>query len=342
MSPFAREPAGLCTCLRALETATLWLCLLVELFGCAGRALGGPRDVAPAPSPKPVFEGAPLSDDPDVYALLASHSSNTEYHVDALGARGGSVSLSLANRGTRPVQVDHLRIELTATRSGVSFPCKSQVGPPQGYHEPRELGPGQSFLFERSIECEMPLPGRYDIAVYGAVNDAGGRGSLIGQFALDVAPSAAAPRPYPSRPGLYVAMVGEHSTRPLSPEAWARGDYHVVLAVVNGSNQPARVDSARLGLLTYRKGSPLPCSGQAEPIRLPVELLPGSTSIVRLPLSCAPSEEGQYEIVGRVVFGGAEEIEVGRVSLRVTRAPILFDPDPGLSGNWGGMRNVVP
>jgi hypothetical protein len=180
----------------------------------------------------------------------------------------------------------------------------------------------------------MPLPGRYDIAAYGAVNDAGGRSALIGQFPLDVAYSATAPRPYPSRPGLYVAMVGEHSTRPLSPEAWARGDYHVVLAVVNGSNRPARVDSARLGLLTYRKGSSLPCSGQAESIQLPAALLPGSTSIVRLPLSCAPSEEGQYEIVGRFALGGGEDIEVGCVSLRVTLAPILFDPDPGITGSW--------
>jgi hypothetical protein len=182
----------------------------------------------------------------------------------------------------------------------------------------------------------MPLPGRYDIAVYCALNDPHeARGTLVGQFAANVEESGTAPRPYLSRSGLYVSMVGEGSTRPLSPEAWARGDYHVVLVVVNGSNRPVRAGSARLGMLTYRKGSPLPCSGQTEPAQLPAELLPGSVSLVRRPLTCAPSEEGQYEIVGRVAFGeDAEEIEAGRISLKVTRGPILFDPDPGTSVRW--------
>jgi hypothetical protein len=258
------------------------------------------------------------------------------HQVDALGASAESLSLWIVNGGATPVRVDRLGVKLTATREGVSFPCTTQIGSPQGYREPKELGSGESFHFERAITCVMPLSGKYDIAVYGALNEPkAARSTLVGQFALNVEETGTAPRPYQSLPGIYVSMVGERSTRPLSPEAWARGDYHVVLVVVNGSDRPVRVGSARLGVQTYRKGSPLPCSGQTEHIQLPTELLPGSITLVRRPLTCAPAQEGQYELVGRVAFGGAaEEIETGRISLRVTRDPILFDPDPGTSGRW--------
>jgi hypothetical protein len=69
-------------------------------------------------------------------------------------------------------------------------------------------------------------------------------------------------------------------------------------------------------------------SGQAEHVVLPAELAPGAMHVVQAPVACAPSEEGRYEIIGRVSLEGGEEVEVGRVALEVTRDPLLFAPQP--------------
>jgi hypothetical protein len=98
---------------------------------------------------------------------------------------------------------------------------------------------------------------------------------------------------------------------------------------VNASSRTVPLGSARLAFLTYRKGAPLPCSGQSESIALPDELAPGAMYSVHAPVTCAPSEQGQYEIVGHLTLGDTTEgIEVGRVALKVTRDPVVFEPDP--------------
>ena len=287
-----------------------------------------PTTPPPVPASAPPVEGVPVAGEPEIRARLKAPSHAT-YVAEALGAAGQSISVELANAGKNPVNVERMGVSFTATREGVPFPCKKRVGASMGRREPETLHPGQSFVFERDLDCAMSLPGHYDIAVYVAFGDRQDRTDLVGKFGLDLDDRGVAPRPYLPRPGLYVAMVGDRATRPLSPEAWARGDYHVVLAVVNGSTHAVRVGPARLAFTTYRKGSTLPCSGQAESLLLPDELAPGTMHVVQKAVACAPSEEGQYEIVGRLTFGESpEEIEVGRVSLKVSRDPILFIPEP--------------
>jgi len=174
------------------------------------------------------------------------------------------------------------------------------------------------------------LPGRYSVTVYAAFpGDAKGeRGDAAGAFSLDVMEEGiGGPRPYPSRPGLFVAMTGGRMTHPLPEEAWARGDYHVVVSVMNGASHAIAVGPARLAFLTYKKGSPLPCSGQAESIPFPEQLAPGAMHVAQAPVACAPSEEGRYEIVGRLALGEGEEIEIGRVGLKVSSDPFLFSPE---------------
>jgi hypothetical protein len=233
----------------------------------------------------------------------------------------------LTNAGAQSVDVSGFRIAFTAMRDGVSFECKEHVGGSALPHEPAWLVPGQSFAFERDLDCTMPLPGRYEIGVYVALRLADPADS-VGAFALQVESRGDAPRPYPSRPALYVSMTGAHATHPLAPEAWFRGDYKVVLAVVNAGREPIRVGPARLAFLTYKKGSPLACAGQAESIALPDELASGAIHVARAPIACAPSEEGRYEVVGRFQLRDGDEIEVGRVPLNVTRDPLLFGPEP--------------
>jgi hypothetical protein len=223
------------------------------------------------------------------------------------------------------------RVAFTAERDGVSFLCNDHLDPSGEARAPTSLAPGQSLVLESNLDCAMPLPGRYDVGVYVAFGGSArtDRGDLVRTFRLDVEEGSVVPRPYPSRPGLFVAMTGGQATPPLPPLAWARGDYHVVVAIVNDSSHPLEVGPAHLAFLTYKKGSPLPCAGQKEPVLFPEQLSPGSYKVVQAPVACAPSEEGTYDIIGRFTLDAVgEEIEIGRVSLKVNRDPPLFLPEP--------------
>jgi hypothetical protein len=262
-----------------------------------------------------------------------------QYDASTLGVGGKTVTIQLTNTGAGPLAVDHIGAGFSARREGVSFPCGEHGGRTRDEREPASLRPGESFGFERTLDCAMPLPGRYDVQVSLSFGDRKKRpakdAEAAAAFSIDVvANTNAVPQPYPSRHGLYAIMIGNRATRPLPAEAWARGDYHVVLALINGGTETVRLGPARLGFLVYKKGSPLPCSGQAEPIATPDELRPGAMHVVRAPIACAPSEEGRYEIVGRfTLLAAGVELEVGRDPLSVTRDPMLFTPEPWPA--WG-------
>jgi hypothetical protein len=339
MSRAARARARSAVGLDTSWASALRPLLLFAILGCAPRtqpSIAPHLPPTPLP-PSPPLEGIPLSSDPDIRAVLKapSHAQLGE----ALGVGGHSVSVQLTNAGTRSADISRFRVAFTASRDSVPFPCNQHVGDSVKVR-PASLGPGQSFVFERDLDCTMPLPGRYDVSVYVVVRDlAGARGDLAGQFAFDVLESPKEPLPYLPRPGLYVRMTGARWSRPLSADAWARGDYHVVLSLVNGSGRPVLVGPGQLSFTTYKEGSSLPCSGQAESIVLPDALAPGAVQVLQAPVTCAPSTEGQYEIVGRLALGADESVEVGRVALKVTRNPVHFAPDPwlpvgGRAGSW--------
>ncbi len=327
--------------LRTTWGPTLWPLLICAILGCPQRTqppIAPHQSLAPLP-PSPPSEGIPLTNDPDVRVVLKV-PSRAPYLVDALGVAGQSISVQLRNTGTLSADISHFRVAFTASRDGVPFPCKQQVDDSVKVR-PASLAPGQAFVFERDLACTMALPGRYDVGVYVSLRDlAGARGDFVGQFPFDILEGSKGPLPYPARPGLYVMMAGARRSRPLSADAWARGDYHVVLSLVNGGSRPVLVGPGRLEFLTYREGYSLPCSGQGEAIVLPDALPPGAVQVLQARVTCAPSAEGQYEIVGRLTLGHAgESVEVGRVALKVTRNPVAFAPDPwvpvgGAAGSW--------
>jgi hypothetical protein len=254
--------------------------------------------------------------------------SRVPYDATALGLGGHAVAIRLTNPGTEPVRVDRLRVAFTATREGVAFRCKEHVGGSMQTREPASLRGGETFTFERDLDCTMPLPGHYDVSAAWQLSDRDRTGSL-GTFSIDlVAGKGNLPVPYPARAGLHALMIGNRETRPLTDDAWARGDYRVVLALINGGRQPVEVGPGRLAFLVYKEGSPLPCSGQAEDVALPAALAPGAVHVVRAPVACAPSEEGRYRIIGRFsLVAVGDEIDIGRIPLRVTRDPRLFTPE---------------
>ncbi len=304
------------------------LLFLLALSACAREpsrsAPGLPRTTSIAPAP-------PAPDRQEVRLTLRAPGRAT-YNPEALGLGGQFVVIRLENLGPRAVWIAPLRVAFSAWREGVAFPCQDHVGGSARVREPSWLSPGQSFAFERDIDCMLPLPGTYEITVSARLGDAPvdpAAQGLAGSFRLELEPGHRSPRALPSRAGLFAVMTGSRATRPMSPEAWARGDYQVLVAVINASTRPVALGPGRLAFLVYRKGSPLPCSGQAAPIALPQVLLPGTTRVVRAPVACAPSSEGQYEIVGQLSLDEAgEPVEIGRIGLLVTSDPRLYAPLP--------------
>jgi hypothetical protein len=272
-----------------------------------------------------------------VSALRASvrAPARVDYDPRSLGIAGQFVAIRVENAGDASVSVTHLHASFAATRDGVAFPCNAHVGVTTGAVEPSHLDPGRSFTFERLLDCTMPLPGRYDVRawIHVAPDESRGRearaGVFLGSFQVDVTATAGnAPRPLPSRPGLYALMTGAPTAAPMTSSAWAKGGYQVVVALINGSGTSAPVGPAHVSLLVFKRGEALPCKGREEQLWEPPSLPPGAMHVVRVPVTCAPAGEGRYDIVGRFALAGGAEVEIGRVGLLVTQSPeILFTPE---------------
>jgi hypothetical protein len=316
----------------------------MRILNCWAALLAAVSLSACTPSRSHVTVGTPVSPPQFVpaAALLGSLSdlratlrapARLAYDPQSLGAARQFVSISLENVGDRGVPVAHLHASFATTRDGVAFPCNAHVHGPIGAIEPLRLDAGQSFTFERALDCTMPLPGRYDVRVWihGAgheeTGDRPGAGVFVGSFSVDLTANGDAPHPVVSHVGLYAMMTGAPTSPPMTADAWAKGGYRVVVALVNGTQQPMAVGPCRLSLLLFRQGAPLPCTGRQERLDEPDTLAPGGVYIVRVPVTCAPAEEGRYQIIGRLAVGSAADAEIGRVGLLVTESPdFLFMP----------------
>jgi len=296
---------------------------LVLLLAC------GPAATSSGPTPPPHATSAPasapgLAHRPELRASFSS-PSHVPYDTAAVGIGGVSVTLTLTNAGPSPVDTSHVTLVFRASRQGVDVPCVENERPVKE-REPSTLAAGESFAFERHLACAIRLPGHYDLGVSVRVAP-GDPADEVANVTLDVDAGPRSPLPVPGHPGLYAMLTGDRATPPLPPASWARGDYHVVVVVVNASTKVVPVGPAKVAFSTFKKGSSLPCSGQADPIELPESLGPGEVKFVKTAVACAPSEEGEYEIVGRLSLGGSE-VDVGKVGLRVSRDPLLFAPQP--------------
>jgi hypothetical protein len=288
-------------------------------------APSAPAEMAGGPA-RPA-EGSPLASSPGVYATIRA-PEQAPYDPTTLHAEPPPIVVRLTNTASQPAAIGSLRISYSAVRSGVSYPCPEGQDLTTRVHEPSSLAPGQSFDFERDLGCTLPLPGSYAIGVRARLGDGEGA-QPIGSFSLFVDKGRLSPRPFASKPGLFVMMTGGNATQPWSPEDWARGAYRVIVAVINGGREPLHVGPGRLTFAVTKKGSPLPCTGRTEAVALPESIAPGATHIVTVPLACAPSEQGSYEVVGRLSLESTgEEEEAGQVGLEVTGNPLVYTPVP--------------
>lgn len=107
----------------------------------------------------------------------------------------------------------HVAFSATRRPADVRFPCSEQAGRTFYEHEPSVVAPGESFDYERAIDCALSLPGTYDVVVSARVE--GSPWERIDAFPLRlVASGESAPRAHPSRPGLWATMAGN----PYSPQ----------------------------------------------------------------------------------------------------------------------------
>jgi len=294
--------------------------LVLMMAGCAAPAAGAPSGAA----------GASQADAHSALNVVIIAPPTAAYDISTFGPTTRTVSVRLVNEGDHPVDIAGADTVFSVTRDGVSFACPAHPRKHEHKHVPEYLPPGEPFSFERTVDCTMPLPGSYKLRVYITFDE--DSANTVADFAdevtFNVLPDNHAPKPYPSRNGLYVVMGGDIVTHPLLPEGWARGDYHVVVAVINATNHSIPVGPARLSFLTYKSRSSLPCSGQAETLSFPSQIAAGTMLTSAASVTCAPSEEGVYEIVGHLALAqaGDTEVEIGRVDLTVTSDPHFFVP----------------
>jgi len=290
---------------------------------------------APAlPRSLPLREPSPVAAvDGDLSSLQSSvrGPARLDYNPQSLGPVGSFVSIRLQNVGQRAVALGRLHASFEATRDGVAFGCNSHVDRREGAIEPTQLAPSQAFTFERLLDCAMPLPGRYDVRVWMHPGDREDSRTFVGSLQVDVeGKDGNVPRPVPPRAGLYALMMGAPAVRPMTEVEWTQCSYRVVLALVNGGHDVVRVGPAYLAVLEFRRGTPVPCAGRRQQVDEPAVLAPGAIHLVRVPVACAPTREGQYDLVGRFALDGGQEIEIGRVGLLVTETLnyVFSTPEP--------------
>lgn len=232
------------------------------------------------------------------------------------------VDVVLTNSGQTPADITGARIGFTARRDGVAYPCRDAGLLPSP--DRRELLPGASVAYERSLDCVIPVLGSYDVDVF--VRFGAGpfdkRNDAAGRLALDVSGSGTAlPRPHPSLSALHLALVGETSVFPVPKEKRKEGEGYQVHAVfVNTGVTPMTLGPMHLSLRVASGKHHLACA--TEPFEVPqsTTIEPGRTSKMDMPVACNLDVKGDYDVAAFVVLdddASAEVVEMGRLDVHI-------------------------
>lgn len=316
-----------CEPARRLKTARPFRGLLigVALAACASHSRTAPE---PTRAPMPAaLTSAETEDTAQVIAEIRS-PSRVRYDPTLLTASRPAVRITVHNHGTSSMNVSDLRVRLEATRDGVPFRCANEVGPPARSRETQTLASGTSAVFERTLDCALPLVGTYSVRVVVAFGHASPwtDGMTVQTLELKVtAPTKGGPQAVQGVPGLWAAVGAGGIVSATSSDTAGK----LVVALVNGGPTAIDLPPLRLALRVYRAGSSIPC--EDEPIRIsaPTSLAPGRTHVEVLQVSClALGKPGHYDIAARLlVHGGSEsELSLGRLHVEVSSDPGRLDP----------------
>lgn len=300
-----------------------------------------PSDVperTPPPAKRDVVSerrGAPLRGKPGIFAHVSGPRS-APFQQSAAGVGGVHASIRLTNTTGQPVDVRDLTVQFASTREGVSFPCVEHAGGQMRPREPALLRPNESFVFERDIDCGTTLVGRYEVSA--SVGWGGSAVEFAGAFPLEVVGGPGAPRPYPGRPALHVALVGDTVIKAMPLSAWREGAYAPSAVLTNASPSPILLGAVRIVLVMKSKGGgPVPCEGESGSKvasldtwkDAPQRLEPGVSKMVSVPIRCLPKGDGDYQIEGFLVLGDGpveQGVPIGPLPLKITQDPGFTAP----------------
>ena len=210
--------------------------------------------------------------------------------------------LALANASSAPVPLGTRQLEFLARGVYATYGCEMRA--PDGDRWPAVLEPGAVTNVERTLACDTPLPGAYEVEVRWAQTPA--TEPALATAALQVEPGPSAPVPLSTRPALRAVASG---TREVEPSRIA-GRVRIVLGLTNASAHPVPLPSVVIETSLHLRGSPLVCKDRRE-VPLTGELDAGRQHVLWMPLSCALPTEGVWEV----------DVDVGEPSGPPVRLP---------------------
>lgn len=254
------------------------------------------------------------------------------YVPHLLGPAKPTLGVIVTNRSRAPVDVSNLTVRVDAAREGVAFRCAEKVGAPVGEREPVVLQPGQSFTFERALDCALPLVGSYAVRVavsFGAGEWAAPR--EVRAFTLRVAAvKTEEPRAVEGVTGLFAGLGASGVVLGGDTASGAHG--RVAVAIVNGGRVPLELPPLKLALRVTKLGTPIPCEDEPTPLKAPRVLGAGAVYTEPIDVSCIGlGRAGAYDVEARLLQpGGADGdrvTELGTVRIVVDASPARRDPE---------------
>lgn len=242
------------------------------------------------------------------------------YDESELGRATHDVRVTLTNPNPVAVPLSELAFRFRPKRDGVEYACKETVSTSDRW--PSELRPGKTVSADRSITCETPLPGRYDVEVHARAARAGedAKDQLLGSFPLQIDPGKAPPVALPWDERLYAAAETTKEIRPGEKSG------RLFVAVINGSNDDITATPLRASLRVRQRGTKKEaCPVHEVQIPFSETLEAGRRQLLDVPLQCKFPREGIYDVDVTIVRDRAR-VELGTFSVRAIVVPVMPVP----------------
>jgi hypothetical protein len=299
--------------------------LLVVL---ATAASCGPTGHTPPPAPRLHTTSAALDATPPAPPRVEIRvPKRARWIAASLASEKPTIAIRIYNPRDRALDVSALRAHLEVEREGVPFRCSESAGPDPRSREPATLAPKASFVFERTVDCALPLTGSYRVWVAVSFGGEAFRSPrAMKEFTIAVSSAEQVSPRRVDRDAALWAAVGASGL--LSGET-GLGSGRIAVSLVNGGPSRTVVPAFRLGLRVYRGLAPIPCEDEPVPLRAPAFLDPGEAHREPVTVSClglhAP---GKYEVAARLLRDGADDVEIGRLQVEISSDPSRRAPPP--------------
>jgi hypothetical protein len=254
------------------------------------------------------------ADDFATLAVEVEPPRSLAYDDTVLGRARHAVHVVVSNKTAQSVALAPVTFRFVAMREGIAYDCKTVEGEPDRW--PKTLASGDSVDARRTMICETPLPGTYDVKVYVQPrNGDPDRERVVASFPLEIEKGTNPPVRSPWDKDVWVAASGTRDRRPADPPP------RILVALINGANKQTAISSATVTLRVNRRGgTKAPCADIVAPLAFSGTLEAGRSQSLPTVLKCDFSKEGIYEIVVTVESGGGR-VKVGTIPIRVAFIP---------------------